>query len=241
MVSFAELKSRAPRFDWTRSAVRATAVAAALTAATSLVFINAGGIYPAAITFDDRAELVHHAGYRFATAVHFIHPFLFLVATFGIWRMARRIDAALATFGLVGLGVFALLEAVRYAWVMVTINWGFLASYADANESTQALARWRFETLTGMSDGLYFLLACAYAMGDLCLGSALIRVRGLTRLVALGLLAGSAFAILNLLGSYGSVGWAASISDSTYPIIHPVARLVTAAWLWRSAPPGRAG
>jgi hypothetical protein len=139
----------------------------------------------------------------------------------------------LAAIGLLGFILWAFTEAGQQTLTLFAFD-PWRAAYARADEAARAGVRLKTEVYDGLWNGMYVLILIGFAIGNLCFGCALLRAKGLTRVVAGFLLA--AF-VLTFALFVGELGWAPpeTISFWSYPTIQPLGRVLIGVWLWRAA------
>jgi hypothetical protein len=85
---------------------------------------------------------------------------------------------------------------------------------------------------------MYMLLLIGFAIGNACLGTALVAGEGLARVAGGFMLAACVLTILLFLGQIGFALLPEAVLDWAYPLIQPLGRALIGVWLWRIAGPG---
>jgi len=218
-----------------RAGFRLAAVASMLSALTTLVLMIGPAFYPQPSGIEDRVALQSDPWFRLRAWTYYAHPFLVFAAALGVWRVARRSDDGLALLGVSGFAVWAYTEALQQALANVAVGWNWLAAWPAADAAGREAIAECTAMFFGLWDGLYFLLLTGFLLGNLFLGLALLRARGVDRAVGWLLLAVAALAVVTFLAGYGGPAWAGAVAAVAYPAIQPAARLLIGVWLWRRA------
>lgn len=224
-----------PASEWSPTAIRITAVASMLSAFTTLVLIFGPSFYPSPSGMEDRVALLGNPWYRLHRWTYYLHPFLVFAAALGVWRIARRQEAGLAAFGLIGFAVWGYTEALQQALSLVAVAWNWVPAWPDADTAGRAAIAERVDMFFGLWDGLYFLLLTGFVLGNLFLGLALRRGTGADRWVGWALLAVALLGVGNFIAGYGGPVWVGSVLTFAYPAMQPAIRFATGLWLWRRA------
>jgi hypothetical protein len=213
---------------------RSAAVCSAASAITTLLLIFLPRFFAPVEGFEGRMGRVHDPLYTLRSWAYLVHPFLVLTAALGVVLRIRRLAPVLAILGILGFTLWAFTEAAQQTLTLFAFDKWRLA-YASADE----LLRTQLHTATlvydGLWDALYFLLLIGFSIGNLSLGSALVRGTGLTRVVGGFFLAACALT-LTIIAS--ELQWATlpePLASWSYPAIQPLGRLLIGVWLWQSA------
>jgi hypothetical protein len=212
---------------------RIAAVCSVLSAFTTLGLIFLPSFFAPGEGFEARMARVHDPAYQLRAWIYLVHPFLVLTAALAIAMVVRMRAPVLAAIGLLGFILWAFTEAGQQTLTLFAFD-PWRAAYASADEAARAGIRLKTEVYDGLWNGMYVLILIGFAIGNLCFGSALLRAKGLTRVVAGFLLA--AF-VLTFALFVGELGWALpeAISFWSYPTIQPLGRVLIGVWLWRTA------
>ncbi len=213
---------------------RTAAVCSVLSAVTTLLLIFLPGFFAAADGFEGRMARVYDPVYQLRSWVYLVHPFIVLMAALAVAVRLRGHRPALAVVGLLAMVLWAFTEAAQQGLTLFAFDkWRVAFATADAAMRAQ------IQTLTmmydGLWDGMYFVLLIGFAIGNLCLGIALLRFPGLARVVG-------AFFIAAFLLTFsiiaGELRWFAlpdPLASWSYPAIQPLGRTLIGVWLWRVA------
>jgi hypothetical protein len=222
---------------------RAAAVCGALSALTTLGVHLLPSLYAGADTFEKQLLLRENPIYLGRLWIVVLHCLLVVVAMFGVGVRLLPRAPALAVLGFLSFVVFGLTELLRTSLGIFALNRAWRGGYAAAtDDTTRAYFRAQIAGFGGWNDGLFLLFALAFFLGTLLYGLALRRGQGLEKTVGIVLLVWSIFgghAVLEEASGFGPLapylGWVG-------PGFQPLARLLTAVWLWRTAgePVGRA-
>ena len=105
-------------------------------------------------------------------------------------------------------------------------------AYATADE----VSRTQIETNTLMYDSLwdamYVLLLLGFGIGNLALGIAMSRGRGLSRIVGYFFFGACVLTLANLLPELGGPMLPEAVATWLYALIQPAGRVLIGAWLW---------
>lgn len=213
---------------------RTAAVASVLSAVTTLLLIFLPELFAPAAGFEGRMQRVTDPAYTLRSWVYLVHPFLVLTAALGVAMRIRRAHAALALIGLIGFILWAFTEAGQQTLTLFAFD-RWRAAWLTGDE----LMRTHLPTLTVLYDGLwdamYFLLLIGFAIGNASLGAALIRERGLTRIVGAFLFAAFALTFTNIAGELRWFTLPEWLATWSYPAIQPLGRALLGVWLWKMA------
>ena len=211
---------------------RVAAVCSMLSAVTTLMLIFLPDFFSTAQGFEARMARVHELPYQWRAWAYLLHPFLVLTAALGLMFAIRRDAPVLALAGLLGFICWAFTEASQQTLTLFAFDrWRIAWETADA--ATRAAIRVNAMMYDGIWDGMYMLLLIAFAIGNACYGAALVRGRGLTRVVGGFLLAASALTALLFLNELQLQVLPPALLEWSYPAIQPLGRLLIGVWLWR--------
>ena len=132
---------------------------------------------------------------------------------------AAALHRQTAEAGQQGLTLFAF-DRWRLAW-----------DAADA--ATREAIRINTQLYDGIWDGMYMVLLVGFAIGNACLGSALIAAGGLARAVGGFMLAACALTVALFFNELKLPLLPAAVLDASYPAIQPLGRALIGVWLWR--------
>lgn len=224
-----------------RSFLRFAAVAALVTALTTLIVHLVPELWSDVTTFEARVALREDPVYMARFWAVLVHCALVVVSMAGVGALAWRGAPARVGLGFLGFVVFAVAEIARTSMAIFALNRTWRSAYAAASsELDRALRRATIEAFAGTGEALFFVFLSAFAVGLFCYGSAL-RTRNDGRWLGWLLLA---WGILTLPGWIDTVtgttrlgalfGWVGSV-------FQPIARTAIGAWLWRRAEEARHG
>lgn len=214
--------------------LRVAAVCAFVSAATTLLLIFLPELFAPAPDFEARMARVNEGPYTLRAWVYLVHPFVVFTAALAVALVLGRRTPVLAAAGILGFMLWAFNEAGQQTLTLFAFDRWRLA-WAGADEAMRTAIRINAQMYDGIWDGMYMLLLVGFAIGNACLGSAMIGEQGLTRVVGGFMLAACALTVALFLGQIGIfilpdafLGWA-------YPAIQPLGRALTGVWLWRIA------
>lgn len=223
-----------------RGALRAGAVAAGLSAATTLLLWLLPRLSIAPVGLEPEIALAADPFHLARLGVNFGHVFLALAGYAAATVLVARRSPAFAWAGLVAFGIWALAEAIGVSINLWAVNMTWRAGYAAADPAGQAAIKAAILTVAGIWDGLFFLVLVSFLAGSLLLGLGAIATPGTARAIPVLLLLGAALTLVILLdGYFGAqlsplIGWA-------YPLLQPISRAAMAVWIWREASNFRLG
>ena len=216
--------------------IRTAAVAALLTAVTTLCVHLLPELWAHVTTFDDRVALRNNPIYMGRFGIVIAHCVLVLVSMAGLSAILWRLAPVLAGFGLLGSGVFALAEILRMSLAIFALNRTWRAQYALASDpAVKAGLRTLIDGFDGVSAALFFVFSLGFTAGLVCYAVALLR--GTNRARQLGVVM-SAWAILSSATLFDTSAGTAMFSSALWwvgPYFQPLARAYIAWWLWKSA------
>jgi hypothetical protein len=218
---------------FSRRFYRGAAVCSAISAVTTLLLIFMPRIYGPVRGFDARIAAVHHPAYILRSWAYLVHPFLVLVAVLGVALSRRRIAAGPATLGFLGFVLWAFTEAGQQALTLTTFD-RWRRAYPSASEDVRAQLRTQIAMYDAIWDAMYVLLLIGIIVGSVCLGAALWRTPGLSRVVSALFFAAAGLSVFYLLPEFGGPGLPPTFLDAwLYPAMQPAARVLTGLYLWR--------
>lgn len=219
---------------FSRSFYRTAAVASVISAVTTLGLIFLPNFFAPAEGFEGRMARVHDPAYQLRSWVYLVHPFITLMAALAVAVRIRNFRPGLAVVGLLSMSLWAFTEAAQQGMTLFAFDKWRMA-FATADETMRS----QIETLTilydGLWDGMYFVLLIAFAIGNLCLGAALLRLTGLGRVVG-GFFVAASLLTISLI--WREIGWGAlpePLASWSYPAIQPLGRTLIGVWLWQVA------
>jgi hypothetical protein len=219
-----------------RTFLRTAAVAALLSAVTTLCVHLLPELWAHLSTFDERVALRNDPIYMGRFGIVIVHCVLVLVSMAGLGATLWRRASILVGFGLLGYLVFALAEILRMSLAIFALNRTWREQYATAaDEAVRAGLRTLINGFDGVSAALFFVFSLGFTAGLVCYAAVL--VRGTSRERQLG----AVFATWAALSS-------ATLADTTAgttvfssglwwvgPYFQPLARAYIAWWLWTSS------
>ena len=175
---------------------------------------------------------VHEGAYQLRSWVYLLHPFLVFTAALGIALALRQRSPVLAIGGMAGMLLWAFNEAGQQGLTLFAFDrWRLAWDAADA--ATREAIRINTQLYDGIWDGMYMVLLVGFAIGNACLGSALIAAGGLARAVGGFMLAACALTVALFFNELKLPLLPAAVLDASYPAIQPLGRALIGVWLWR--------
>lgn len=210
------------------------AVCSFISVVTTLLLIFLPDLYAPVEGFDGRMSRVHDPAYALRSWVYLVHPFIVLSAAVAVAMRIRRRNSVAALVGLLGFLLWAFTEAAQQTMTLFAFD-EWRAAYPTADEATRAYIRANTFLYDGLWDALYVLLLIGFAIGNLALGIAMSRSKGLTRVVGCFLLAAVALTLTYLLTELGAPPLPETLGAWLYPSIQPLGRGLIGLWLWKYA------
>ncbi len=213
---------------------RVAALCSFLSAGTTLLLIFLPEWFAPAPDFAARMARVHEAAYQLRAWVYLLHPFLVFTAALGVALALRQRSPVLAIAGIAGMLLWAINEAGQQGFTLFAFDrWRLAWDGADA--VTREAIRINTMMYDGIWDGMYMVLLIGFAIGNACLGSALLAAGGLARAAGGFMLAACALTVALFLNELKLPVLPAGMLDWSYPAIQPLGRALIGAWLWRIA------
>jgi hypothetical protein len=216
---------------------RVAALASLLSAVTTLLLIFLPELFPPAPDFAARMARVHDGAYQLRAWVYLLHPFLVFAAALGVALAVGRRAPALAIAGLAGFTLWAFNEAGQQTLTLFAFD-RWRVAWADADETLRAAIRVNALVYDGIWDAMYMLLLIGFAIGNACLGWALLAGEGLARTAGAFMVAACLLTVFLFLGQIGVTLLPDALLEWAYPAIQPLGRVVIGVWLWRVAGTG---
>jgi hypothetical protein len=199
---------------------------------TTLGLIFLPELFAPAPDFAARMHRVHETPYLLRSWLYLLHPFLVFTAALGLALAVHRRSPVLAIAGMAGFTLWAFNEAGQQTLTLFAFDRWRLA-WDTADETTRAALRVNAVMYDGLWDGMYMLLLIGFAIGNACLGVALLRGEALARVVGGFLLMACTLTALLFLGELGIRPLPADTLDWAYPLLQPLGRALLGVWLWR--------
>ena len=218
---------------------RLAGAASILSAVTTLILIFGPEFYAAVPEgIEGRMQRVADPAYQFRARTYFVHPFLVFIACAGLALACRRVAPALALFGLMAMGLWALTEAAQQALTLFAFD-DWRRAWLAGDAPVRATIEVRAAVYDGLWEAAYSLLLCGIIIGSALFAAMLLRFPDtLSRI--LGALFGLAV-IQSIFIQSGELGgpvlpdW---LAFWIYPVTQPLARVLLGLWLLRVARDG---
>lgn len=212
---------------------RLTALCAFFTVATTLSIHGMPALWSDVQGFEQRQLLYRQPLYRAYFFIVFVHCFLVAASMFGIAVAKFRQAPALISFGLLGYFIFSFTELLRTSVNLIAVNKIWRPTFAGATDpAVQNTLREQLTAFSAVSESLFFLFLIGFTLGNLFYGSALIRGKGLERLVGALLLIWvglSTPAILQTAFGWPLTQYLGWVGAGYQPLV----RAALGLWLWR--------
>lgn len=217
-----------------RTFYRSAAICSVLSAGTTLGLIFLPELYAPVEGLEGRMARVHDPAYVLRSWIYLIHPFLTLMAALAVAMRIRTIASAAAVIGLLGFVLWAFTEAGQQTLTLFAFD-RWRAAYPTADAAFKAQVQANVAVYDGLWDAAYFLLLIGFTIGNTCLGWALVRAQGLTRIVGYFFFGAVALTLGNISSELGWFTLPASLEFWAYPAIQPLGRTLIGVWLWKAA------
>jgi hypothetical protein len=213
---------------------RIAAVCSVLSAFTTLLLIFLPQWFAPAPDFAARMSRVHESAYLLRAWVYLLHPFLVFTAALALALAVRRKTPVLAIAGIAGFLLWAATEAGQQTLTLFAFD-RWREAWHSADAPAREVIRINVAMYDGLWDAMYMLLLIGFAIGNACLGAALVTGQGLTRLVGGLLLAACALTVVLFVGELGVTLLPSALTEWAYPVLQPAARVLLGLWLWQVA------
>ena len=211
---------------------RFVAICSFASAITTLGLIFLPGMFAPAEDFAARMARVNDPVYRLYAWIYFAHPFLVVAAALGVAMRLRRDATSLVIPGLLAFLLWGATEAGQQALTLFAFN-PWRAAWLAGDPAVRATMELRTAVYDGAWNAMYFLLIVGFFIANLLYGLALIRGRGLSRVVGVLYVAAAALTLQIIIVE---VGGGQLLPDAVnfwvYPLIQPLARALIGVWLW---------
>ncbi len=222
-----------------KSYYQTAGIASILSSATTLILIFGPEFYvtlPAGL--EGRMQRVADPVYQLRSWTYFVHPFLVFTACIGLAFACRRLAPALALFGLLAMGLWALTEAAQQALTLFAFD-DWRRAWLAGDPAVRATIEVRAAIYDGLWEAAYSLLLFGIIVGSTLFAAILLRLPDWLSRAAGGLFALAAIqSILIQSGELGGPVLPESIAYWAYPLTQPLARILLGLWLLRVARDG---
>jgi hypothetical protein len=213
---------------------RVAALASLLSALTTLLLIFLPNLFEPAPDFEARMARIQEGAYVLRSWVYLLHPFLVFTAALGVALAVGKQAPVFAIAGMAGFTLWAFNEAGQQTLTLFAFD-RWRVAWTGANETLREAIRVNALMYDGIWDAMYMLLLIGFAIGNACLGLALIAGGRLARAAGGFMLAACVLTVLLFLGQIGVTLLPQPVLDWAYPAIQPLGRLLIGVWLWRVA------
>ena len=218
---------------FSRTFFRTAAVCSIASALTTLLLIFLPRLVARPSGFDERMALYANPAYALRSWTYLVHPFLVLVAAWGVVAKRHRRSTGAVTTGFLFFVLWAFTEAAQQALTVVAFDRTWRASYAAADEAARAVIRTQVATYDALWDAMYFLVLIGFLLANILYGVATWRGRGLERVVSTLYFAAAGLTLALLSGELSGPELPPTVEFWLYPALQPLARTLIGVWLWR--------
>jgi hypothetical protein len=211
---------------------RVAAACSLLSSVTTLLLIFLPEWFAPAPDFAARMARVHEGAYQLRSWVYLLHPFLAFAAAMGVALALRERAPVLAIAGIAGFLLWAINEAGQQGLTLFAFDRWRLA-WDEADDAMRESIRINTLLYDGIWDGMYMVLLVGFAIGNACLGSAMIAAGGLARIAGGFMLAACVLTVALFFNELNLPLLPATLLDWSYPAIQPLGRALIGVWLWR--------
>jgi hypothetical protein len=219
---------------------RVAAVCSWVSVATTLMLIFLPELFEPAPDFAARMARIQEGAYQLRAWAYLLHPFLVFTAALGIVLALRERAPVLAIGGFVGFLLWAFNEAGQQTMTLFAFD-RWREAWQTADEGARQTIRINAAMYDGLWDGMYVLLLIGFAIGNACLGIALVTGGGLMRVVGIFMLMAFALTCVLFMGELGLKFLPEPLLHWAYPAVQPLGRALIGVWLWRQAAAVRSG
>jgi hypothetical protein len=217
---------------FTPSFYRFAALCSIASAITTLGLIFLPEAIAPAEDFAARMSRASDPVYRLYAWVYFIHPFLTVAAALGVAMRLRRTAASLVVPGLLAFVLWGATEAGQQALTLFAFN-PWRTAWLAGDPAVRATMELRAAIYDGVWNAMYFLVICAFFVANVLYALALVRMRGLSRVIGVFYGAAASLTLFIIIAEVsGRQLLPESIAFWLYPLIQPLARILIGVWLW---------
>ena len=218
---------------------RSAGIASLLSAITTLVLIFGPEFYaPVAEGLEGRMQRVADPAYQLRAWTYFAHPFLVFAGCAGLALACRRVAPALALFGLMAMGLWALTEAAQQALTLFAFD-DWRRAWLAGDAAVRSTIEVRAAIYDGLWEAAYSLLLFGIILGSALFAAMLLRLRDTLSRMLGGLFAlGALQSVLIQSSELGGPALPESIAFWIYPLTQPLSRVLLVLWLLRVARDG---
>lgn len=213
---------------------RVAAVCSLLSVVTTLMLIFLPELLPPAPDFESRMARIHLDAYQWRSWAYLVHPFVVFTAALGLALAVARRSPVLAIAGIAGYLLWAFNEAGQQTLTLFAFD-RWREAWPAADEAARAALRVNAVMYDGIWDGMYALLLIGFAIGNACLGTAMLGGERLARVVGGLMIAVVVLTCLLFAGELGFRPVPDVVLSWAYPAIQPLGRTLIGVWLWRHA------
>jgi hypothetical protein len=213
---------------------RVAAVCSLVSSVTTLLLIFLPELFAPAPDFAARMGRIHETPYQVRSWAYLLHPFVVFTAALGLAFAVRRRAPVLAIAGMAGFLLWAFNEAGQQTLTLFAFD-QWRAAWETADETTRAAIRVNAAMYDGIWDGMYMVLLIGFAIGNACIGAAMMGGQGLARVVGGFMLAACVLTVALFANECGLPLLPGVVLEWAYPAIQPLGRALIGVWLWRVA------
>lgn len=182
-------------------------------------------------------ERLNNPWYTGRLWVNFIHMWLGLVSLMAAAALLARRRPGFAWLGFACFGIWVIVELLGVSVNLLSVNLTWRAGHAAADAQTQAMLAVLISGWPGVWEALYFTLVIAFLCGSLLYSFAALTdpAGGWARVVGAAFMVGALLSVAFLVSGYGGPQWPGDIAGAAYPVVQPVARMLIAIWIFKSA------
>ncbi len=217
---------------FTPSFYRLAAICSFASAITTLGLISLPELFAPGEDFAARMSRVNDPVYRLYSWVYFVHPFLVVAAALGVAMRLRGDATSLVIPGLLAFALWGATEAGQQALTLFAFN-PWRTAWLAGDPAVVGTMELRAAVYDGVWNAMYFLLVVGFLIANLLYALALLRGRGLSRVVGVFYAAAAALTLHIIIVEVGGAQLLPeSLNVWLYPLIQPLGRALTGVWLW---------
>ena len=184
-------------------------------------------------TFELRLLLARDPLYIFQKWMIIFHCLMVIVSMFGVALVAARNNKGLAALGALFFAVFGVAEITRMFAVLAYLN-PLREKYLSTSDGPmQEWLGFQMESFGMAATVLFLLFILAFALGNLFMGMALLKNKGVDRWLAFGFLLWAMLTFMAFGNGFWELEALNSIIEANNTFYQPAIRAAIGWWLWR--------
>lgn len=215
--------------------LRIAALSAFATVLTTFLLWLLPKLYVSPANFEESVLLHKNFYYISRLWVNLIHMPLALTGYFGLTLVLYNRESAKSIFGMLWFVIWGIIEMVRIAVNLFSVNYNWRSNYANADSLARNALKINIDAFSSIWQSAFFVLLVAFLFGTLFFAWATWKANGIEKLLSNLLWLAVPLTLLIILSSYAKQNWAGQITTYVYPVLQPISRFVLGLFLWKSA------